>query len=93
MINLEYEMESGFYNYFLRTNTEEEMISSLNLVGISTYPSYNFSVNMIGSIEKETGIIDERYHANLRSRIELTKEQKNSLPLIIPIPQNIICRW
>jgi hypothetical protein len=93
MSNLEYDTSSSFYDYYLRANSEEELINSLNLANISIYPSWNTNIDIIGSIEKNNGEIDNRYHANLRCRSPLTEIQKQHLPLLIPIPANPICKW
>lgn len=87
-------------DYFLRTSTKSNMEACLLAAGVATRNAsgdmigqwnggrvdIDFIGKIYGIVDKESVVIDERYHANLRvSGGELTQDQLDELP-IIPAP-------
>lgn len=80
-------------DYFLRANTESELLESLESIGITEESvPFPYALHIIGTIYKPTGETDEEgmpimqpidgYHANLRTLKPLTQEQEDMLPII-----------
>ena len=88
-------------DYFLRTSTKSNMEACLLAAGIATRNAsgdiigqwdggrvdIDFIGKIYGIVDKESVVIDERYHANLRvSGGELTQDQLDELPILDPAP-------
>ena len=88
-------------DYFLRTSTKSNMEACLLAAGIATRNAsgdiigqwdggrvdIDFIGKIYGIVDKESVVIDERYHANLRvSGGELTQDQLAELPILDPAP-------
>jgi hypothetical protein len=87
-------------DYYLRTSTKSNMEACLIAAGVATRNAsggvigqwqggrvdIDFIGKIYGIVDKESVVIDERYHANLRvSGGDLSQDQIDELP-IIPAP-------
>jgi len=88
-------------DYFLRTSTKSNMESCLLAAGVATRNAsgdiigqwdggrvdIDFIGKIYGIVNKESVVIDERYHANLRvSGGNLAQDQLDELPILDPAP-------
>ena len=88
-------------DYFLRTSTKSNMEACLLAAGIATrnasgdiigqWDGGRIDIDWIGKIygivDKESVVLDDRYHANLRvSGGDLTQDQLDELPILDPAP-------
>jgi len=88
-------------DYFLRTSTKSNMESCLLAAGVATRNAsgdiigqwdggrvdIDFIGKIYGIVDKESVVIDERYHANLRvSGGDIAQDQLDELPILDPAP-------
>ena len=87
-------------DYFLRTSTKSNMESCLIAAGVATRNAsgdiigqwdggrvdIDFIGKIYGIVDKESVVIDERYHANLRVCGDLAQDQLDELPILDPAP-------
>jgi hypothetical protein len=88
-------------DYFLQTSTKSNMELCLIAAGVATRNAsgdiigqwdggrvdIDFIGKIYGIVDKESVVIDDRYHANLRvSGGELTQDQLAELPILDPAP-------
>ena len=88
-------------DYFLRTSTKSNMEACLIAAGVAVRNAsgdiigqwYGGRVDIdwigkiYGTVDKESVVIDDRYHANLRvSGGDLTQDQLDELPILDPAP-------
>jgi hypothetical protein len=88
-------------DYFLRTSTKSNMESCLLAAGVATRNAsgdmigqweggrvdIDFIGKIYGIVDKESVVLDDRYHANLRvSGGKLTQDQLDELPILDPAP-------
>ena len=88
-------------DYFLRTSTKSNMEACLIAAGVATrnasgdiigqWDGSRVDIDFIGKIygivDKESVVIDDRYHANLRvSGGDLSQDQLDELPILEPAP-------
>ena len=87
-------------DYFLRTSTKSNMEACLLAAGIATRNAsgdiigqwnggrvdIDFIGKIYGIVDKESVVIDDHYHANLRVCGDLTQDQLDELPILDPAP-------
>ena len=94
----------GFFDYWLRGDSETAVLAAMAEAGISTGPTMVSSFDPIGTIWKDTGTVDAEgnpvmeplpgWHANLRMRHELTLDEEAALaPVLIPPPAHPVRVW
>jgi hypothetical protein len=88
-------------DYFLRTSTKSNMESCLLAAGVATRNAsgdiigqwdggrvdIDFIGKIYGIVDKESVVLDDRYHANLRVCGDLlAQDQLDELPILDPAP-------
>ena len=76
--------------YYLKTNTEQEMRSLLRAAGFEDEEGTQLGIDIdhIGSIQWADGTIDEHWHTNINVLGELPQEKQAMLPILNPPPAN-----
>jgi hypothetical protein len=92
-------------DYYLRTNTEEQMVEVFAAIGVEVsgidgechiLDGQRIDIGWIGPVTRivdEELVTDERFHANLRVSGELTAEQLAALPILDPPPSHPMRVW
>ncbi len=82
-----------FNDYYLRGDTESDVLACMDVAGIPTAPTLETSFDPIGTIWVDDQPIPG-WHANIRLRQEMTAMQAQALaPVLIPPPANPIRVW
>ena len=94
----------GFFDYWLRGDSEAAVLAAMAEASISTGPTTESSFDSIGTIWKDTGTVDAEgnpvmeplpgWHANLRLRSPMTDHQEAGLAsVLIPPPHHPARVW
>jgi hypothetical protein len=89
-------------DYFLRTSTKSNMEECLLAAGVAVRNAngdiigqwdggrvdIDFIGKIYGIVDKESVVLDDRYHANLRVCGDLAQDQLDELPILDPAPTN-----